>query len=134
MSSLDSYVVSDYEDVETRKSGLTSDVLHGDLELLPVPDVFVPRHLLHDSPELVEPLAGLRTQVVSSDAVPVVFGHLTRLAALFNGGEVCDWVVGLLAREGGRRRLLVGVPGGVELVEVEGLDAEGVEHSYAGHN
>ena len=64
---------------------LTSDVLHRDLELLPVPDMLVPRHLLHDPPKLVQPLAGLRAEIVSPNAIPVILGYFARLTAIFDG-------------------------------------------------
>ena len=101
----------------------TTQVLNSNLELLPIPNMFVPRHLLHDSTEFVKPLAGLRTQVMPSDLVPVLLRDFALDAPSFYGGEPGDGVFILLAIEDGRV-----LPRDVYWFEIERLDFEGIEH------
>ena len=85
--------------------------------------MLVARHLLHDAPELVKAFPWLGSHVVTTDAIPVVLGYSTFLAPGFDCLEP-------------RNRILFGftmeygwvLPGRIESVEVEGLDAECVKH------
>ena len=65
----------------------TSQVLHSNLELLPVPNVLPVRHLLHDRLELIEPLSRPAAHEVHAYAMPELLGHFALLAPRFDGCE-----------------------------------------------
>ena len=93
----------------------TPQILHSNLKLLPAPDVLLIRHLLHDGAKLLEPFSRTSAHEVHANAMPIVFGHFARLAAILDGLQKCDRVIRPVSFKGGRRGFLVGVPGAVEL-------------------
>lgn len=104
----------------------TTEVLNRNLELLPVPNMLVPRHLLHDPAELVEAFTRLRAKVMPSDLVPMLLWHLAFDAARLDGCEPGDGVFVLLAIE--NRRVL---PRDVDWLEIKRLGLECVEHRHS---